>query len=249
MGTYVGADWASKGWVAAELDEDGELDVGFYPTIWNLWYEYEGDDLEQILIDIPIGLPGDGRRECDQKAKEYLGERRSSVFWTPIREAIYQNNIENAKDVQGNVMEHSISNQAWAIVPRIREVDTFLRKTDDVQDVVRESHPEVCFRKLNDEPPGPKSSDVGIEERTEVLCKKLEMDPEECGETSRRLTEPSYGRFAAEDDVLDAIVLAVTAKRVAEDDYSRLSSDTEADEERPPTDEKGLPMEIVYPDP
>jgi predicted RNase H-like nuclease len=248
MAKHVGVDWASKGWVAAELDDDSELDVGFYPTIWNLWYEYEDADVAQILVDIPIGLPEDGRRACDKQAKDELGERRSSVFWAPIREAAYEDNIEDAKDLQEETIEHSISNQAWAIAPRIREVDSFLRKTDDAQDVVRESHPEVCFWKLSDELLESKLSDDGIEDRLKVLCKALEISIEKCEKIGKQLTEPSYARFADEDDVLDAMVLAVTAKRVAEGNFSLLPKDPETGGDHPPTDEKGIPMEIVYPE-
>lgn len=248
MGTYVGADWASNGWVAAELDDDG-LSVGFYPTIWNLWHE-RGTDAEQILVDIPIGLPEDGRRTCDHEAKDCLGNRGSSVFLTPIREAVYEDNVEDAKEVQTDAIGYSISNQAWAIVPRIREVDTFLQETEQARDTVREGHPEISFNKLNNhEDVGTKSDEEGIDTRKKVMCDKLGIEENECNQTVHTLTEPTYARRGAEDDVLDAIVLAVTARHVGEGNYSILPEESDGDKEHPPTDEKGIPMEIVYPDP
>lgn len=240
MGTYVGADWASNGWVAAELDDE-VLSVGFYPTIWNLWHD-RGADADWILVDVPIGLAKDGRRACDRGAKALLGDRRSSVFWTPIRNAVYEDNVEDAKAVQTDAMDHSISNQAWAIVPRIREVDTFLRETATARELVRESHPEVCFWALNDgEPVGAKSDDDGLDARQRVLAATELLDRGDCKEAIETLAAPSYARFAAADDVLDAMVLAVTATHVANGTSSTVP-------DTPPTDEEGLPMEIVYPE-
>lgn len=241
MATYLGADWASNGWVAAELDDENSLSVGFYPTIWNLWHE-RGADADRILVDIPIGLSEDDRRACDREAKALLGDRRSSVFWTPIRDAVYEDNVEDARTVQTEVMDHSISNQAWAIVPRIREVDTFLRQTATPRELVRESHPEVCFSALNDdEPVGAKSDDDGLDARKRVLAATELLDRADCEAAIETLAEPSYARFATADDVLDAMVLAVTAKHVADGTYSTVP-------DTPPTDEEGLAMEIVYPE-
>lgn len=243
MNTYVGADWASNGWVAAELDEDAELEVGFYPTIWNLWHEYRGN-AEQILVDIPIGLSEDDRRECDEEARDHLGERWNSVFLTPVRDAVETDNLERAKTVQKERKEadYSISNQAWAIVPRIREVDAFLRENEKAREIFRESHPEVCFRALNDDEAVPaKSGDDGLEARRDLLDRETNVITDDCDRAVAVLAEPDYAPRAADDDVLDAIVLAVTAKRVAEDEYSTLPED-------PPEDEADLPMEIVYPE-
>lgn len=242
MGEYVGADWASNGWVAAALDDAGDLTVGFYPTVWNLWHD-RGDDAERVLADVPVGLPEDGRRECDREARERLGDRRSSVFWTPVRDAAYEDNVEDAKAVQTAATGHSISNQAWAIVPRVREVDTFLRETDEARAVVRESHPEVCFRALRGQGDrvGPKSGDDGLAARRSVLESETPVSAEDCARAVGTLARPNYARFAAEDDVLDAVVLAATARRAASGESATLPDD-------PPTDGAGLPMEIVYPD-
>jgi predicted RNase H-like nuclease len=243
MGTYVGADWASNGWVAATLDEADELAVGFYPTIWNLWHDHEADPPEQILVDIPIGLPDAERRGCDEEAREYLESRRSSVFWTPIRDAVYEDHLCVAKNAQVTKRGHGISNQTWAIVPRIREVDTFLRENDEAKRLVRESHPEVCFEKLADSRLSSKRSDDGLAERRAVLDQFV--NDGWAGQTTI-LTEPDYAPRSAEDDVLDAVSLAVTAKRVDDDEAGSFPNGRGFD--NPIRDGEGLPMEIVYPE-
>lgn len=240
MVRYVGADWGSSGWAVAELDDEDELTLGFAPTLWNLWHERrQSERPDQLCIDVPIGLPEARRRECDAEAKVQLGERRNSIFWTPIREAVYEDRLPAAKDEQTDVTDYSISNQTWAIVPRIREVDGFLRTTGDAQEIVRESHPEVCFQHLNGgELLPPKSTEDGLATRRELLADALGID---CEAVVTELTEPSYARRAAEDDVLDAIVLALTAKRVANGEFGTLP-------DSPPKDGEGLPMEILYPE-
>lgn len=241
MATFIGVDWASHGWVAARLDAEDETTVEFHPTIWNLWHE-RGDDAYRILVDVPIGLPERNRRACDEEARECIGDRRNSVFWTPIREAAYEDNIVDAKAVQEDRTGWSISNQTWAIVPRIREVDTFLRTTDAARGVVRESHPEVCFAALSDRAmAAPKSDGEGVDARRRMLCDELDLDGRDLDETIRPLTDPNYAARAAPNDVLDAMVLAVTARSIPDGEYATLPDD-------PPTDAEGLPMEVVYPD-
>lgn len=60
---YAGVDWAGNGWFAAFLDENEGCGAGVYPTLWNLWRE-RGDEIERLLIDIPIGLCDDSKRAC-----------------------------------------------------------------------------------------------------------------------------------------------------------------------------------------
>lgn len=96
MAKYVGLDWASKGWFGVILEDGGEWETDQFPTIWSLWKYHS--DTSRIFIDIPIGLPSEEKRTCDVKAKEMLGNQHSSVFYTPIREAVYQQNLDEAKE-------------------------------------------------------------------------------------------------------------------------------------------------------
>lgn len=246
MATYLGVDWAGNGWVTAILSDDDAPTVTFYPTILNLWLDH--DDAAAILVDIPIGLRERGKRECDVLAKQQLGpERQRSVFLTPTREAVYAPNIEKAKQLQ-EPEDFGIQNQAWAIVPRIRELDRFLQKfaTSVGEDQILESHPELCFWGLNGGEPmaHPKESQAGIEERRAVL---ESLDPslgEAFDEAIETLTEPEYAPMIGKtqaDDILDALATAYTAKLGAEE-LERLPPETES--ERDTTLMRDI--EIVY---
>src|SRR6056297_1684928 len=112
MSKYVGIDWASKGWFAVCLTDDDETEMGFYPSIFNLWHDL--DDVDRIFIDIPIGLSQDGKRACDVEAKQLLNPARgNSVFYTPTRDAVEAQTIEDAKSAQEG-LDFSVQNQAWA---------------------------------------------------------------------------------------------------------------------------------------
>lgn len=239
MGTYVGVDWARTGWFAV-IARDGEWSAGFYPTIWSVWKYHS--DADRILVDVPVGLPSaeQGRRACDEEAKAYLGPRHRSLFYTPVRDAVYEPNLDAAKEINERA-GYSIQNQAWAIVPRIREVDEFLDTYPGARDRLRETHPEVCFRALKgDALRHGKRTDAGVEERLDLLT----AEHPELGDVYEDVREtyatPAYApRVSGRDDVLDAMVAAVTAAR---DD-----AELETMPDVPPTDERGLPMEIVYP--
>ena len=124
MAEYVGLDWAKKGWFGVTLKDDGEPDTELYPSILSVWKNHKKAD--RILIDIPIGLNNDEKRKCDEEAEGMLKpDRQNSVFSTPVRGAVYAKTLKGAKEINE---EHgfSISNQAWSICLRIREVDEFL---------------------------------------------------------------------------------------------------------------------------
>lgn len=239
MGTYLGLDWAAKGWFGAAI-EDGRWRCDLYPTIWSAWRTHR--DVDRLLIDIPIGLPApDGeRRRCDKAAKELLGERHSSVFYAPVRPAVYEHHLPDAKEVNERA-GYSIQNQAWSIVPRIREVDEFLEMQPGARDRCRETHPEVCYRAFNGGPlnHSPNES-AGISERREIIVEEDANVEEPLADAIERFTTPRYAPMVTDaSHIQDAFVAALTARR----DDAALATVPRA----PPTDARDLPMEIVYP--
>lgn len=245
MGLYVGVDWASRGWLTVTVDGDGWA-AKMHPSIHSVWFTHR--EADSILVDIPIGLPENRRRECDDKAKEFLSSGRArSVFWTPCREAVEADTYDEAKGANKDCRGDSLSSQAWGLTPRIQEVDRLLRDDDAARRKIRESHPEVCFKALRQgDQLGSKHGDSGIEERSTLL----ETVEDSMGGVyddfvSHYIDEqPPWARRIGNsnrDDLLDAMVLAVTAK-LGGGDYETLPSD-------PPTDNEGLPMEIVYAEP
>jgi len=212
---YAGVDWAGKGWFAVFLTPDGDCEGDYYPTLWNLWRE-RGDNIRRMLVDIPIGLCEDTRRACDVAAKAYIGpKQQSSLFYTPIREAIYAENIEAGKECHREAdTDFSIQNQAWSLVPRIRETDSFVQDIKG-SDRVLQTHPEVCFVALKDDEylSHSKKTKKGIEERLKLLDDTSDFDIHGFYEEARSVfREPAYAPMIGDkDDIVDALVAAVSA--------------------------------------
>lgn len=242
MVTFVGVDWASRGWLTVAIDGE-EWRATMHPSIHSIWFSYR--NAESILIDIPIGLSSLHRRECDMKAKEFVGTKRaSSIFWTPCREAVYAESYEGAKQANEECRGDSLSSQAWGLIPRIQEVDRLLRDHEGTRETILESHPEVCFATLHpDESLPSKHDNAGVDERLNALEAVDESLPDVYDDLVTRHIEerPAWTRrigTSNRDDLLDAMALALTAK-LGSDGFDTLPKN-------PPIDSEGLPMQIVY---
>lgn len=233
--SYLGVDGCPDGWIAVKYTRDGYRGTAIYEDVTSLWDEYRDADL--VLIDVPIGLRTDcgDPRLCDTAARKVLSPRTSSVFPTPVREAAGEDSYEEAKAKQEELTGKSMNTQTWGITPKIHEVDRFLLEHDEARGVVREAHPEVCFRMMSDESVScSKTTAEGFWERVSAL----ERLDDAMVEHLRRAASGLGG--ASNDDLLDAFVLALTAS-AEEGDLRTLP-------EKPETDDEGLPMEIVYRD-
>jgi predicted RNase H-like nuclease len=240
MTKYIGVDWASNGWFGVVLRDDGSFETDHFPTIWSLWKVHS--DAARIAIDIPIGLPAESKRSCDVAGKKKLGRRGRSVFHAPIRDAVYQRSLDAAKQLNERA-GYSIQNQTWSIVPRIREVDEFLDCNPGARDRLFETHPELCFHSLNGrEPVASKTTSEGINRRKALLADEHPAAMTIYEESWDRYLTPEYASFLTDaDDILDALVAAVTARRPS-DELSRLPERSD-----PPRDARGLPMQMIYP--
>lgn len=243
MGEYVGADWAGKGWLTVSLAEEdgGRPRPEFYASILNLWLDHR--EADRILIDIPIGLPEDKTRRCDDQAKQLMGPRHGSVYTVPVRDAVYQRTYREAREVQEQTAQIGLSTQSWGIVPRIREVDVFLRHYDQAREQIRETHPELCFLALKgDRLQTGKSDPEGEKERRRILKPNFQGPYQPLGDFLSRLRKNNTNPIVsgAVHDILDAMVAAYTAT-LSEGDRTVLP--LEEDE----TDREELPMEIVVP--
>ncbi|MGD8522320.1 MAG: DUF429 domain-containing protein [Desulfobacterales bacterium] len=230
----VGVDACRKGWFAVCLESDERWAIEIFESIENLWNRFQKDSL--ILIDIPIGLPDSGKRRCDVNARKILKQRASSVFPVPCRQAVHANTYVNACRLNKKLLDVKLSIQTWNISGKIREVDNLLLSNTNGRRSVRESHPEICFWALADGRPMRyyKKTAHGFSERIKILKQAYPSSPEI---VTTALT--AYRRKdLARDDILDATVLAITARAASEGIVTI--------PKQPQKDPTGLSMEIVY---
>ncbi|MFB6089423.1 MAG: DUF429 domain-containing protein [Halobellus sp.] len=198
----VGVDACPAGWVASVREDDG-LSIEIHESFGSVAEAYPD---ARILVDIPIGLPDERRRRCDEVASDLLGCRGISVFYPPSENAIACDDYDDANDAHRADVGHGLSRQAFHIRDEIREVAAVVG--DDYDGRIREAHPELCFAGLNGQPIAyAKSSERGRRLRRALLADALDGAEAAYADALER-----YPRSAvARDDVLDATVLAVAA--------------------------------------
>jgi len=199
----LGVDGCRAGWVGVVLRPHGPPTVHVGASVAAMVEQIrEGGDLAVVAIDIPIGLPDHGARAADTLTRRALPGKASSVFPTATRAAYLAASYAEARE--RNVAATggtSLSAQAWALGPRILEVDAWVRSGPTV--AVIEVHPELCFARIAGRPVSTdKHRAEGADERRRLL--------EGVG-----ITAPHWYRGAGfgEDDLLDACAAAWTAAR------------------------------------
>ncbi len=232
----VGVDGCKPGWLAIWLERGREHGIELHPSIPSLWQSCS--DAAVIFIDIPIGLPNRDIpvRACDQEARALLGPgKASSVFPAPSRQALPAATHEQACHLNRAEVGRGVSLQCFHIRQRIREVDELLRTEPAARQRLREVHPEVCFLALNGGRPMQhrKKTPRGYAAR---LCLLKRLLPQTEGIVDGALDQ-WFRKEVAKDDILDALVAAVTA--LEPEKLASLPA-------QPSRDAFGLPMEIVY---
>lgn len=234
---FVGVDGCSSGWFAVQLSNKEGFEFGVYPDISSIWNKYHYDSL--ILIDIPIGLREDNETErlCDTEARHLLGAKRGcSVFRIPCRQATCEVIYEQASEVNRKYTGKKLSKASFAIAPKIREADIFLSNQLSARSKIMEIHPELCFHMFSDNSMTfSKKKSLGFDERIRVL-RDIYIDTD-------KLVERALSQFkrkdVAKDDILDALVGALTARFGHENGLHSIPIN-------PEIDSRGLPMRMVY---
>ena len=232
-GLYLGTDGCKGGWITAVLDH-GELRLEKYADIGMLIDRYP--QFDEFLIDMAIGLRDSHEQlRPDDLARKELRPRSSTVFAVPSRSAVYEETEEEQKQSNLRSLGKSLSKQSIAIIPKIRELDLFLSEHPEYKNRLLESHPELCFARLNGQVLlSKKKESEGIKERESILRRYL---------TNTKL--PGLYEKARElrcqpDDLADAICLCIAAAL-------KEQGLCETIPEEPEKDEKGLYMKLTVP--
>jgi predicted RNase H-like nuclease len=218
MGTFVGIDGYPGGWVAVYL-ESARHRFQYAPTLVSLLDR----PFKRAMIDIPIGLPRRGYRQCDVAARAILGP---SVFlgarwgiWT-MKTYPEANAHFHARDDSG------ISQQLWQLRFKLQEINEAM--TPEMQERLQETHPELVFHRLNGGPLAGKKTALGQWQRVGLLKRQGLLRIEDW-------LGHRWGTGIRADDLIDACVCAIAAR----DSQHRLPPGS-------PPMERGIRMEIWY---
>lgn len=231
----LGIDGCKGGWIAAVLEQQ-ELHIDKFGEIGEVVSRYP--EFDNLFIDMVVGLPSNElqyNQRPDVYARKLITPRSSTIFPVPSRQAVYETTEEGQIIANQKALNKGLSKQTMAIIPKMRELDTFLIKNPSFIHKIKESHPEVCFARLNGAVVQSKKSTLeGLDERVQILSKFLPKLTREFV-----ITESKNFKCNA-DDIIDAICLAVTADL-------DLQGKTEVIPDEVQVDEHGLEMQMTIP--
>jgi predicted RNase H-like nuclease len=235
MPRIAGIDGCRGGWlVVCETPLPGPWSWFVAPNFEAVWRQLR--DFDAVGVDMPVGIPDRGPRECEALARRLLSPRRTaSVFSSPIRPILAIDDYMQACDTREAIDGRRMSKQSFFIMEKIAEIDAVVRARREFADRLFEVHPEVSFTALGGGEPmlHPKRDQAGFEERLEHLS---DVFP-------RSTLEEALDAFpraeVARDDVLDAFAVLWSAKRIALSTAERLPED-------PTYDACGIDMAIWY---
>jgi predicted RNase H-like nuclease len=158
--------------------------------------------LAAVGIDIPIGLADAGLRQADVLARKAVGPRWASVFMTPVRPALGEQDHLQASAKNKQLAGSGVSRQAFNLRDKILQVDRWLPAAPCP---VVEVHPELCFAEMAGAGlADSKSTWAGAATRRRLLAAQgIELS----GDLGLG------GQQVGVDDVLDAAAVAWTARR------------------------------------
>jgi predicted RNase H-like nuclease len=187
-------------------------------------------DVEVVGIDMPIGLPDDRPRVCDDEARTLLRPHgaASSVFPTPVRAVLATDDYAEARALSRAATDppRAPSAQSFQLVKAIRALDDALGEPP--AEHVVEIHPELAFRALDRELRDAKVTARGMARRLAALRTVMDVD-------AALLDAPP--RVPAVD-ALDACAAAWSARRIADGTAECVGDGT--------TDARGRPMRICW---
>lgn len=235
----VGIDGCKTGWVAIDVIND-QWNFGLFSDIDSLFAHYK--EANTFLIDMPIGFIDSGPvgRDCDTLARRLLSPyRHASIFTPPCRAALYAAPSE-ASAINFQHTGKKLSKQSINIIPKIRELDTFLlQQPVTVQSRFMEAHPELIFCGLNNNQAlqESKKTKAGITKRLELVAQHFPI----VQKIYATILQDTLRKTVLADDIVDAIGLAVAGV---------LAQQSPANWQQIPFpivyDSKGLPMRLAY---
>jgi len=195
MTTFVGIDGIPGGWVAVYLRSDGRPRFAYAASAARLLT----DPYERAMIDIPIGLPRRGYRQCDIEARArvgsrvFLGARRGVWDFKTLDEA-------NKHYWKEEGAGRGISMQLFCIRDKLRELNA-----QPAPPRLFEAHPEMIFWRIAGRVLDSKNTQRGRDERIALL------EQNGIGRIKRWLEQRRHTGIGR-DDLIDACACALAAR-------------------------------------
>jgi len=225
--SQFGIDGCKAGWLAIWIDKNNFL-FDVCPNLFDLSAKYP--TAKRYLIDIPIGLGTPSHpRSIETVMRQELKGRASTVFNSPSRAAAYCESYQTAKAMNLSDTGKSLSQQSFAISPKIREANDFTFSETSIE--VIESHPEIAFKHLNAGKVlmSKKKTTNGLLDRLQILT-RVNSNVERI---YSKIESKTPRKSVARDDIVDALCLACTLE-VAGESLQFLTDENKFDSQNTP---------------
>jgi len=127
-GRVLGIDACRRGWIGIAVEET-VAGAYFAEDVQELISRAEADGpLSVVAIDMPIGLADRGFRRADVLARAAIGPLWSSVFMTPVREALLAPDHATASAINRALAGQGVSIQAFGLKPKLLQVERAERR-------------------------------------------------------------------------------------------------------------------------
>jgi len=212
-------------WAVVTLDYSGDMKFYQFASLQAVWNKFKSE-AKKILIDEPLGLDSK-ERLCDIEARKFL-KVGGKVFRAPCYDVqlLWEANIDNGivlphkdQNLQGLQIRdtgHGLELGAYSIMRYIREARNLIISNSQNMgitnpSIIAESHPEVCFASFNNgiALPTSKKNQDGKYERIKIIQNVFPKFLDYASDSGNW-----SGGYAAMDDILDATILAITAKKI-----------------------------------
>lgn len=220
MSLIIGIDGCKSGWFSVWENQDKSIHSSVFSNLNELKNFFKNESQLIIGIDMPVILSEVIPRQADQLARKLLNKKASSVFTAPTPEMLDQPNYEKASLVSKKLFGKSMSLQSWYLFPKIKDVQTMIHH-EDIQ--IYEIHPELSFRAMNNEQVilESKKSHEGFVIRNSLLAMHFKNFIFE------EIRHQYVRKDVMDDDILDALAVLWSAKRIQSNQASFLPQSPE----------------------
>jgi predicted RNase H-like nuclease len=224
MTRICGVDGCKYGWFAIVCAEN------FSNVEWRVARKWTDLNLNAaaIAVDMPVGLADAGKRGCDEAARKAPHMRPASIFPMPVRGALEFEDYAAANAWSKANGHGGLVKQAWNLRPKLLDLEAAILR--DRTAPIYEAHPEMAFARLAGRKLAPKKTPEGRAERL-TLLRRVGLK----GLSAILRAVPKAQ--AAPDDILDAAILVMTARRI-------LTGEAICYPPVPTLNAQGLPMRI-----
>ncbi|MGI8552688.1 MAG: DUF429 domain-containing protein, partial [Dehalococcoidia bacterium] len=112
----AGVDGCRGGWICTGTRSGQIAETGIYSVFADRIRAWPS---AIVAVDIPIGLPSLGSRDCDRLARRLLGPRRASVFPAPLISLLGSASQREASERRRRIDGVGISIESFNILAKV----------------------------------------------------------------------------------------------------------------------------------